>query len=297
MTSQGELLVRVLLGLGAVLVVPVALPLLGAVPTRPIARASAWLLRFGSVGLGAALMIGSGPIAVALALPWTIGAAAQAVVRLHTAARDVSLDRLVAAIATVWLAMAGMWMCFALTGPGAPATPAYLRWPTPAHFLYAGFALTTIAATLHRTRRTTATTVAMFGVLGGMPLLAIEIGFAPSAQWTGALLIGTAALLVAIQQLIAAVTAVPRRAANLLRASSAALGAAMVLAIGYGLSTRFGFTWLSLDAMAAIHGVLNTFGFAMLAVVGWRITTTTTSDERHPAHEQLAADEQLGGRT
>jgi hypothetical protein len=272
MTSQGEVLIRVLLAIGAVLVVPLALPLLGASsPARPLDRWVARLLQVGSFAFAAAMLIGSGPLALALAVPWTVAAATHLALRLDALRTQRTFERLVATLAAFWLAAGALMACFAVNGTDAPATAEHLRWPTPAHFIYAGFALTTIALTARRARRRTGTLVALVAVLAGMPLLAIEIGFFSSTQWTGAIFIGTAAIALAIEQTIIATTTNCGSAQAGLYASSAALAAAMVLAIGYGLSMRFGFAWLSLEAMAATHGALNSLGFALLSVIGWRL--------------------------
>jgi hypothetical protein len=266
---QDEIVIRALLAVGALLVVPLALPLVGGSAHR---RAATWLLPLGSVGFAAAMVIGSGPVAVALALPWIAGAALLAFGRLVALRVDASLDQFAVTLAAFWLTAAGIVACLALTGPGAPLTPEHLRWPTPAHFLYAGFGLTTVALATRRARRSQASRVALLGVLAGMPLLALEIAFFASTQWTGALFIGTAALVVAGEQLLVARRA-NQSAALVLIASSLALAVAMVLAIGYGLATRFSFSWLSLDTMVQTHGVLNSLGFMLLGVIGWRIHT------------------------
>lgn len=266
MRLQDETLIRGLLAAGALLVVPLALPLTGSPHHRPAAR----LLQLGSIGFAAAMLIGSGPVAVALALPWTAGAALVAFAGLAALRVEMSLDRLSATLAAFWLTAAGIVACLALTDTGAPWTPEHLRWPTPAHFLYAGFGLTTIALTTQRVRQSQGSLIALIGVLVGMPLLALEIAFFASTQWTGALFIGTAALVVATQQVLVARHA-SQSAALILIASSLALAAAMVLAIGYGLATRFSFSWLSLDTMVQTHGILNSVGFMLLGVIGWRI--------------------------
>lgn len=278
---QDETVIRVLLAAGALLVVPLALPLLDGSPHH---RAATHLLQLGSVGFAAAMVIGSGPVAVALALPWTAGAALLAFGRLARLRVEASLDRLAVTLAAIWLTAAGIVACLALTHSGAPWTPEHLRWPTPAHFLYAGFGLTTIARATQRARLSNGSLVALLGVLVGMPLLALEIAFFASAQWSGALFIGTAALVIATQQLLVARHA-DQPAPLILIASSLALAAAMVLAIGYGLATRFSFSWLSLDTMVQTHGVLNSLGFMLLGVIGWRLHTSrdgTRPDARRP---------------
>ena len=271
MTSQGAFLIRILLGAAAVLVVPWSLPLLGPKPAGRFSRYATDLSGPGSYGFAAGMLIGSGPVALAIALPWTVAAIGQAFLHLGALRARRSLDRFAATLATFWLAAASVMACFALTGPGAPMTAEHLRWPTPAHFMYAGFALTTVVFTARRARSGLGTLLAMLGVFFGMPLLAIEIGFFESTQWTGALFIGSAALVLAVEQVIVASSTISRRAKTSLRASSAALAAAMVLAIGYGLSTHFGFGWLSLETMTVTHGVLNSLGFVLLAVMGWRL--------------------------
>jgi hypothetical protein len=273
MGSQGELLIRVLLATGAVAVVPLVLPLLGPSPVHRFlstrsGHASAW-------AFVVAMLIGEEVPALLLALPWTVVVVVGAVAGLDSLRRGHHRCSFVAIVATAWLAAAGVMACLALTDGGAPFTPEHLRWPTPAHFMYAGFALTTLALTARRVRAATGTWLALAGVLVGMPLLAIEIGFFASAQWTGALLVGASALTLAIEQVVIASTVLHGRPSVALLASSAALATAMILAIGFGLSTRFGFAWLSLGAMTATHGLLNSLCFTLLAALAWHIASGT----------------------
>src|SRR4029079_1010144 len=93
------------------------------------------VLLVAGIAFAAALLVGTGPAAVALAVPLAIGATALGVAELLALARRPSLDRVAIALAVGWLAAATTVACFALTEPGAPLTPEYLRWPTPAHFL------------------------------------------------------------------------------------------------------------------------------------------------------------------
>jgi YndJ-like protein len=206
------------------------------------------------------VLIGAGAL-VAVPLGWVLLKAVEPTDPIHRLAR---------AAAASWLVLSAIWVGLAIAGSGALNTPRALRWPTPAHFLYAGFALTAIAITADRAHASRLSRAALLGQLGGVPLLAVEIGFAPELQWTGALVVGTAAALVALEQARGAGAIHDEWARGMLLASSAALAAGMILAVGYGLSTRFGFQWLSIDSMALTHGVLNTVGFSLLALLGWR---------------------------
>ena len=206
------------------------------------------------------VLIGAGAL-VAVPLGWSL---------LQASESNDTVHRLARTAAACWLALSVVWVGLAIAGSGALATPRPLRWPTPAHFLYAGFALTTIAITTDRARTSKLSRAALLGLLGGVPLLALEIGLLPDIQWTGALVVGFAATTVALEQARGALTIRDERSRLLLLASSAALAAGMILAMGYGLSTRFGLRWLSIDSMALTHGVLNTVGFTLLALLGWR---------------------------
>jgi hypothetical protein len=267
MELQDTQIIRVLLALGALFLVPLALPTLDATRLRRAPSLVPWVLG----GLfAAAMVIGSGPRAVALALPLTVGAASFLALELVQLVTHPSFDRLAITLASGWLAAASAVACFALSEPGVPLASEYLRWPTPAHFLYAGFGLTTLARCVHRERRTLGSCAALLAVLVGMPTLAIEIAFVPMSQWTGAVLMAGAALAVGTQQLVVAWYA--RQPVRwMLTLSSVALATAMALAVAYGLATRFNVSGPSLTTMVRVHGVLNSVGFVGFGVIGWRL--------------------------
>ena len=54
----------------------------------------------------------------------------------------------------------------------------------------------------------------------------------------------------------------------------------MPLAVAYATQTLIGAAWLSVGTMAAIHGTLNAFGFALAAIVAWTLDRRATAPIR-----------------
>ena len=110
-------------------------------------------------------------------------------------------------------------------------------------------------------------------------LVTIAFAFFPAVQWTGAVVMGCAGFAVAAEQLLGARRARPL-VALVLAASCTAVSIGMLLAVGYGLATRFAISWLTLHEMVVTHGVLNSLGFVLLSVVGWRAYRARAVDGR-----------------
>jgi hypothetical protein len=273
MRSQDALTIRLLLALGALIVVPVGVRLLDRARAH---RLPALVPVVCCIGYAAAVIVGSGAVALVLALPFAATTGFLAVIEAVELLHRPTIERLGVALATAWLAAAASVTCFALTAGGAPLTPEHLRWPTPAHFLFSGFGLTTIALCVHRDRRRTGSLLALLAVLVAMPVLAVEIAWVPTTQWTGAVAMATAAVLVAGQQLLVA-----WRARGVVRAllvvSSGSIAAAMAFAVAYGVATRYAVVSPSLTTMVRVHGVLNSVGFVLVGIVAWRVRTRRAS--------------------
>ena len=146
---------------------------------------------------------------------------------------------------------------------------------TAVHFHFAGFTLPIVAGVTGRhlggfegLGRTVASLI-----LVGPAIIAVGISFSPLVEVVA---VGGFTLAVAAFGLLVIVRVVPTLdviPAALVAISALALPVSMVLALGYGVAAFSGTNplGLSIGRMVSLHGSLNAYGFALCAVVGWRI--------------------------
>jgi Ca2+/Na+ antiporter len=142
---------------------------------------------------------------------------------------------------------------------------------TMVHFHFAGFALPLAGALAFACRPHRWLEVATGAVIVGIPTTALGFfGFA-AANWVGALLTATGGFGIGLATIAVARTLATRPAAVLAVVGGASLLVSMPLAIAYATQALIGTAWLSVGTMAAIHGTLNAFGFALAAIVAWTL--------------------------
>lgn len=147
---------------------------------------------------------------------------------------------------------------------------------TAVHFHFAGFVLPVLTGLAGRAlgeRAGTGFRVLAGVVLFGPAFIAIGISFSPLIE---VLAVGGFTVAVAVLGGYITVRVVPERPrlqGVLVVVSSLVLPMSMVLALGYAIGTFTGISLLelSISRMITLHGALNTFGFALLGTVGWRL--------------------------
>lgn len=264
-------LVLVPLGLGAA-----TTPRFEDAAGRPI-EAAVLLQPLGALLLVGSLLVTGGRLAAVLAAPW-LGVAG--LVGLAAVAR--ALDRGPLPISET-LVDAGL----TYTSVGAVALLLYhlevTLWFSPVivlltavHFHYAGFVLPVTTGLAGRCGDVESSRV--FRALGavvlvGPAVIAVGISFSPTVE-----LLGVGLFTVAVAALACYVVAVvaprrPRLQGVLLSVSALTLPLSMLLALGFVLGTVLGVdpVGLTVPRMVRLHGSLNAFGFALLAMVGWRL--------------------------
>jgi hypothetical protein len=147
---------------------------------------------------------------------------------------------------------------------------------TAVHFHYAGFTLPVIAGLTgqsYDSAPSTAYTALMAVILAGPAIIAVGISFSPLVEVIAVGGFTVAVALFGTHVVVRVAPTRPRAQGLLLGASAIALPVSMALALGYGVATFTG-TNLGLDigTMVALHGSLNAFGFALLGLVGWRLS-------------------------
>ncbi len=147
---------------------------------------------------------------------------------------------------------------------------------TAAHFHHAGFTLPLMAGLNAKARPNVLTKFSCVAILLGVPLVATGItcthfGVLRFVEPFGATVLVLGALGVAVSQMRQGLKrewSIWTRTGLVI--SGAALLAAMLLALGFGLRYVLPNLALTLPQMWAIHGTLNAFGFGLCGILAWR---------------------------
>jgi hypothetical protein len=244
-----------------------------------------WLLLTLAQPIGATSLVASfaspaGWLAALLALPWLLVTAIVAILGLDRLTK-VDLRRpeeLSLAAGMIFLIIGGGWIVLSRFGARPLEFSDAIVLLTGVHFHYAGFALPLLTGLAGQTLRDRPSTVAAFGVISGVPLVALGITvgrYVPLIEAMTAMWLSAACLSVAVIQARLALhsNSVLRR--SLLSLSSFSLTAGMALAGVYGIKSYLGKPWLEIDTMILWHGAINAFGFAFLGLLGWTIKGET----------------------
>lgn len=152
---------------------------------------------------------------------------------------------------------------------------------TAVHFHYAGLVLPIVTGwVLRECCGPWVAAVAGWGVLAGVPLVAIGItaaqfGAGTICELVAAVVLAPAAMIVAVLQLrLAAQDRWPMPARALWVVAGISLLFGMTLALLY--AARLPFPWLTIPWMRALHGTANALGFALCALLGWSLARGTS---------------------
>lgn len=208
-----------------------------------------------------------GAVAAIIAIPWfafTIALAAIGVARILSRRTlfdpGISVD-----VALLFVAVGGAWLVISRAGLQPLGFSDRIVELTAMHFHFAGFALPAIAgAVASRLKRGPLLPAA---VIVAVPITALGITLAGTAEWLSATFMATTGFVVA-GSVLGLAQSVDGKPMVLLRIAGASLAAGMTLAIGWAWSAHFDWEYLDLDGMVATHGVLNGFGFSLLGLIG-----------------------------
>jgi hypothetical protein len=240
-------------------------------------RAAVWLQPAGAVLFTASLALSvDGATAAALAAPWLVvtgllglAALARTVDRGGLALPETAVDAGLAYVSVGTVAL----LLYHLDRTFWFGSTIILL--TAVHFHYAGFVLPVITGLTGRSGHLdTPLWRALVGViLVGPAIIAVGISFSPLVEVVAVGGFTVAVALFGWSVVIRVAPARPQPQAVLLGVSAIALPVSMALALGYGVATFTGWDLgLDIATMVALHGSLNAFGFALLGLVGWRLS-------------------------
>ncbi len=254
---------RVVVGLGAVVVLPLGVRLLGA---PAVARAESVLWPVVGALAAAGLWLPVGAPAALLAAPF-----AAATVVLATGALRVQAAVTAVALVTPLIGAVAL-LCeragWGLLGFGGD----YLALTVP-HMLFAGFGACVATGLVARAAPSAAARVAAVSVPAGVLLVLVGYLVGDVAELVGAVVL-------ALGLWCAAAASVrldgPRTARVLLWVGAATVALSMVLALWWALGEATDVVHPGLSTMALTHGVANALGFVLCTVLGLRLLVRPT---------------------
>jgi hypothetical protein len=236
------------------LLVPLLAPALAPVtePATLLARRPWWSVVAGVAAAGAFAAPMGTAAAGALAIPWLVLTILNATAVSWSFAGARSPEALIGGIAAIFLAVGGAFLVQERVGFDPMAFGPTIALLTMVHFSVAGFALVAIAGLLARSGSRAAMGGAV-GLAAGIPMTAVGwmLG-TPIAAWPGSVVVAVGGVLVA-----AGIAAAPGAWRGGRAGAALALGAGMVLAIGWSTALAWGVPYLDLETMVRSHGVLN----------------------------------------
>jgi hypothetical protein len=285
-TLRPEWVVMILL-FAALVCIPMGLALLlGQEEQGQVSRlwsALTFLQPLGAAMLVASFVVPTGLLAASLTLPWFLATAVIAILGVDRLVRirwsrlpDLSL-----AAGMMFLVIGAGWTLLSRSGGRPLEFSDIIVLLTGVHFHYAGFALPLLTGLASRTSRDRPSTVAAFGVISGVPLVAVGITggrYVPLIEAMTTVWLTVACLFVAFIQARLAFQSTSVLGRSLLSLSSLSLFAGMSLAGVYGVKSYFGESWLEIDRMILWHGSINAFGFGFLGLLGWTVGIDPKSD-------------------
>jgi hypothetical protein len=183
--------------------------------------------------------------------------------------------RVAIAVAKIDLAVGGAWFVASRLGLRPMGIQEPIGLLTAVHFHYAGFATATIAAATLAFAESYSSSwwpgrLVLLVTL--MPLL-VATGFviSPLLKMTAAVVFALGTAVLAVWLRACAKKSEKRLARALLHVAAASVFAAMVLAAMYAIADFRGSDVLTIPQMAHTHGILNSVGFCLPALLGWLV--------------------------
>jgi hypothetical protein len=265
--------VSVLVLLGAVLVVPLGLPLLAT----PGLQRLRWPWPVAGAVAGTSLLLAPSPVAAALTLPYLALAVVAATLGLRrtwgarcTARRlRSSLRELTALTATASLPVAALSWTSERAGHDLLGFDGTVLALTVAHFHYAGFAVALLAGLVLVRVPGRLPALGAAAVPTGTALVAVGHFLGPAVELAGACVLTAGLLTVSVVVLRSVVARGAAR--RLLLVSALTTPLTMALALWWAVGRLTGLPHPDLAVMAATHGAANAVGVCLCGLLGWRV--------------------------
>lgn len=236
-----------------------------------------WLHLSAAGALVAAFAFPQGLLPAVLSVPWLLltgGVAWIGVQHLPQPGRARPENAALTA-ALLYLPVGGMWTVLSRFGARPLEFSDVIVQATAVHFHYAGFVLPIVTGLLARKFKDAWSTATVWGVIVGVPLVAVGITLSALGvkyvELAAAWLMALSGVSVALLQLRLIGSAAGRLRPFLWIISGSALLFGMLLAVVYALGMATGRNWLDIPQMLPYHGAVNALGFALPALLAWNL--------------------------
>jgi hypothetical protein len=231
---------------------------------------------FGAAWLIGAFAAPAGMLAGLLTVPWLLVALTVAFVGLKRLAlsRLRSTADLSLSAGMIFLVIGAGWTLLSRLGARPLEFSDIIVLLTGVHFHYAGFVLPLSTGLAGQYLGNPTSRLAAVGVVTGVPMVAVGITvgrWVPLIEALAALWMTSACFLVVYMQAQLARRSSWVVVSGLMSLSGILLLAGMMLAAVYAIKSYFGKSWLEVDTMINWHGSINSFGFALPALLGWTL--------------------------
>lgn len=274
------------------LFVPLVLIRLGfafIIPCGGVKRFRLWYIASYSqlpaaIALTGAFLLGAGPIAMLLALPWLAFTLLLAYLAFDRIAQrpGPAIEEWGQLAAMLFLPIGAVWALLSCGGLQPLGFREVIVLLTAVHFHYAGFALPLMAGALVRHRRDEVSKGVLLAVLAGVPLVAIgitttQIGGPREIELVAVGLLASAGIALGVFHVLLGLSM--RHRVGWLMAIS---GLSLVVALGwsalyatgqYGLIPR-----IEIPFMVHWHGAINAAGAALCGLFGWHLVITRSKN-------------------
>jgi hypothetical protein len=272
----------ILLLLAALLLVPLALLL---IESTDIAKMVTFLQFPAAVSLTAAFLLPDGWPASLLALPWLAVTAVLALAGLRRLQKRGLKPWAALAVdaGLIYLPVGAIWALLARMGVRPLGFSDDIVMLTAVHFHYAGFLLPVLCGLAAERKAGRTATAAVLGVVIGVPLTAVgitlsQVGVGAGVETGSAWITAAAGLLTAGLYVRLAADARYKTAGRVLwTVTAVSLTTGMFLAALYGSRQLLPLEWLTIPWMRALHGTVNSLGFALSALLAWKIQQSTAN--------------------
>ena len=262
--------VEVLIMLAPLLLIPVILAKLIPVKINLIH------VLIAAASLGISFIMEAGMAAALCAIPWFLLLSLlliKTLVEFFTQ-KTLRLKDLLIAGAFLFLSIGGLWAIVHRLGINPLGFDDTIVLLTVAHFHYAGFILPVLAHLAIKQDDHWSAALCGTGILIGTPLVALGITFSQQGlpivfETVAASIMALSAFGIGFIQICLGLKEQGRISKGLFLLSGFSLMLGMILAACYGLRPFINLPFLSIPFMYAVHGSLNTFGFALPGILAW----------------------------
>lgn len=271
--------------LAPMVIVPLGLQLVAApresIPAEPLLRWARLLQPLGAALAVASFCLPPGVFAATCAAGWLVVCSVIGLCGLLLLWRDreTSVVQICFSVGLFYIPVGGVGLVASRLGMGLMGFKEPIVLLTAVHFHYSGFAAPLLVGATGRAVNPVSGVkrgilrFAAWGVNVAPALVAFGFVVSPSLKIFSSYLLAASLTGLSVLTLEALPLIGPKVARTLLAISALSLPVAMMLVCIYAVGDFTGHELITIPQMAASHGILNSFGFALCGLIAWTLVT------------------------